>query len=170
MKVCSKCSSSKDESEFYVRKRRNEMSSECKECVKVRVSIRRKAQWDRIKDTQAEANRKYRQGLRIDALKAYGGLRCACCGETEYAFLTLDHIENNGAAERRKIAGRRESAGTHTYKWLKARGYPPGYQVLCMNCNFGKRMNGGVCPHLGRCNDYPAREYGQVTGSASLAS
>jgi hypothetical protein len=32
-------------------------------------------------------------------------------------------------------------------------GFPPGYQVLCMNCNHGKRMNNGVCPHKERCND-----------------
>ncbi len=170
MKVCSKCGSSKDESEFYVRKRRNEMNLECKECVKVRVAKRRKEGWDLIKDKQSKCNREYRKGLRLDALMAYGGLRCACCGETEYMFLTLDHINNDGAEDRVKIAGRRNAAGTHTYKWLKARDYPPGYQVLCMNCNFGKRMNNGVCPHLGRCNDYPEREYGQVAGSATLAA
>lgn len=63
------------------------------------------------------------------------------------AFLSLDHIHNNGAAERRQISGAAKSAGMLFYGWLKKRGYPPGYQVLCMNCNFGKRMNGGVCPH-----------------------
>jgi hypothetical protein len=26
-------------------------------------------------------------------------------------------------------------------------GFPDGYQVLCMNCNWGKRMNKGICPH-----------------------
>jgi hypothetical protein len=25
--------------------------------------------------------------------------------------------------------------------------------VLCMNCNHGKRMNNGTCPHQVRCND-----------------
>ena len=31
----------------------------------------------------------------------YGGA-CACCGEREFRFLTLDHIENNGSKLRRE--------------------------------------------------------------------
>lgn len=171
MKVCTKCGIEKVESEFYVRKRKSYRNADCKECVKEKVAKRRKESWDRIKDKQAECNRNYRRSLREEALNAYGGMVCACCGEKEPMFLTLDHIDNNGAAERLKIAGRRNAAGTHTYKWLKANGYPPGrYQVLCMNCNFGKRMNKGVCPHHGRCNDYPFGEYAQASGSAALAS
>lgn len=31
---------------------------------------------------------------------------------------------------------------------LKRLGWPRDrYQLLCANCNFGKLMNGGVCPH-----------------------
>lgn len=31
---------------------------------------------------------------------------------------------------------------------LKRQGWPQDrYQLLCANCNFGKLMNGGVCPH-----------------------
>jgi hypothetical protein len=25
--------------------------------------------------------------------------------------------------------------------------YPPEYQVLCFNCNCGRALNGGRCPH-----------------------
>jgi len=86
--------------------------------------------------------------------QAYGGWQCACCGETERLFLTLDHVENNGAEERRKIGGKRTSAGYQTYTVLFRQDFPPGYQVLCMNCQHGKRMNQGICPHQGTCNDY----------------
>lgn len=170
MKVCTQCKIEKEEGEFYEFQRRGKsyLTADCKQCIRGRTTKRRLALGDALKPTQQEANRKYRQGLRHDALMAYGGYKCACCGEAEERFLTLDHIENDGAADRLKIAGRRNAAGTHTYKWLRARGFPPGYQVLCMNCNFGKRMNNGVCPHLGRCNDYPEREYGQAAGSALL--
>lgn len=153
MKVCTKCNEEKEASEFYIRKRGNEVNSHCKSCVKAKAAKRRQDKWDLIREDQMLANRKYRKALRLAALFAYGGLVCACCGEKEVNFLTLDHINNDGATDRLKIAGRRNAAGTHTYKWLKARNYPPGYQVLCMNCNFGKRMNKGVCPHLKRCND-----------------
>lgn len=30
--------------------------------------------------------------------------------------------------------------------WLKKNNYPPGFRVLCMNCNFSLGMR-GYCPH-----------------------
>ena len=38
-------------------------------------------------------------------------------------------------------------SGYMTYKWLRKNGFPPGFQVLCMNCQHGKRMCRGICPH-----------------------
>lgn len=31
---------------------------------------------------------------------------------------------------------------------IKMLNYPEGYQVLCYNCNCGKSINNGICPHL----------------------
>jgi len=76
---------------------------------------------------------------------AYGGYRCACCGETEPMFLSIDHIDNNGAEERK--SGLYSGSGYSFYRWLRKTGFPSGYQVLCMNCQVGKHKNGGVCPH-----------------------
>ena len=75
----------------------------------------------------------------------YGGYKCACCGEVEPKFLTLDHINNDGYM--RKKYGKEPRAAAQLYGWLRKMGYPDGFQVLCMNCNFGKAQNGGVCPH-----------------------
>lgn len=96
---------------------------------------------------RAIANRKYNRALRMATLMAYGGPVCACCHETMDQFLSLDHIHNNGAAQRRELGPK--GLGVVFYAWLKKHQFPPGFQVLCMNCNFGKRMNDGVCPHLG---------------------
>ena len=85
-----------------------------------------------------------RARLKDQVFTAYGGWVCACCQEREPIFLTLDHIHNNGAEERRKT-------GEATYRLfarLRREGFPTGYQVLCFNCNCGKRDNGGICPHL----------------------
>lgn len=90
--------------------------------------------------------RAYRLALKLEAYDAYGGVRCACCDEAEELFLSLDHVDNNGGELRRH--SRREQ-GTSLYKRLRDDGYPPGYQVLCMNCNHGKSRNEGVCPHKG---------------------
>jgi len=102
---------------------------------------RRKAD-RRIGNRLGETTASYARRQRDDAYAAYGGPICACCGETEVMFLTLDHIENNGK-EMRKQHG----LGSAFYAWLKRNSWPAGFQVLCMNCNFGKARNKGVCPH-----------------------
>jgi hypothetical protein len=84
-----------------------------------------------------------RERLRAETFAAYGGAVCACCGETIERFLTLDHIYGGGNDERREA----KCDGLTFYNWLKKQGYPPGYQVLCFNCNCGRHHNGGICPH-----------------------
>ena len=108
-----------------------------------------------------------RKEVREKVFAAYGGYKCVCCGETEPTFLTLDHIDNDGGEFRKKELGNRTMAGYHTYRWLMQNKFPKTVQVMCMNCQHGKLMNNGICPHQETCNDYPAREYSQVAGSAA---
>lgn len=84
---------------------------------------------------------------RLRAFEHYGGFTCACCGESEPSFLSIDHIEGGGGEERMRIFGKKYQGGHHFYRWLRLNGYPAGYQVLCMNCQVGRRDNGGECPH-----------------------
>jgi hypothetical protein len=84
------------------------------------------------------AGAKHRYKLRQDILDGYRR-KCACCGETEEAFLTIDHVNNNGAAHRRSVKGE------NIYRSIRKNNYPPEYQLLCMNCNWAKRV--GECPH-----------------------
>lgn len=37
-------------------------------------------------------------------------------------------------------------AGSRFYVWLKKNNYPPGFQILCYNCNCAKG-HFGYCPH-----------------------
>lgn len=91
---------------------------------------------------------KRRNKYRDACFAAYGGVACACCGESEILFLSLDHIANNGSAHRKEMFGGRKNAGSGAmYAALAKAGFPKGFQVLCMNCNCGKHRNGGVCPH-----------------------
>jgi hypothetical protein len=92
-------------------------------------------------------DKKKRDRLRDLVFAAYGGYCCVCCGETEPLFLHIDHINNDGARHRREILGGKKSSGQSVYRWLRVNGFPPGFQVLCANCNLGKHRNGGVCPH-----------------------
>ena len=71
-----------------------------------------------------------------------GGYICACCGETEKLFLTIEHKNGGGGKERRYFGG----SGRLTRDLLKRKDLSD-YEILCMNCNRGKYLNGGICPH-----------------------
>ena len=93
---------------------------------------------------QKEIDKRSRVKLKTDALNVYsdGNSKCACCGETEFEFLCLDHIENDGG-EHRKLTGH----GNTFYFWLRKNSYPKlNIQVLCYNCNNSKRTD-GICIH-----------------------
>lgn len=76
--------------------------------------------------------------LREEVLAAYGGV-CACCGESTYEFLAIDHHEVSGKEHRQQV--KRE-----VYRDLRQRGFPPGFRVLCHNCNMAIGFY-GECPH-----------------------
>jgi hypothetical protein len=73
-------------------------------------------------------------------LRHYGG-KCECCGEAEMAFLTIDHADGNGGQHRAEIKRADITA------WLIQHEFPLGFRVLCWNCNCGRQVNGGACPH-----------------------
>jgi hypothetical protein len=58
------------------------------------------------------------------------------CGYSNIDALTLDHIANTGASERKL----KHITGTWLYRRLRRFGYPDGYQVLCANCNLIKEI------------------------------
>ena len=84
----------------------------------------------------------YYFGVRKTVLLHYGKgkIECACCGETEYHFMTIDHVNGNG---RKHL----ENINVSLCFWLKRNKFPDGYQLLCLNCNQGRYRNGGKCPH-----------------------
>lgn len=99
--------------------------------------------------------------LREQTFAAYGGWKCACCGETQRDFLTIDHINNDGGKLRKAgTYGKQGVGGIFMYRWLRKNGFPEGFQVLCMNCQVGKARNKGVCPHQVSSNDYPVMGVG----------
>jgi hypothetical protein len=98
-----------------------------------------------FRKAECDKSRRLFDELRKQVFEAYGGYRCTCCGETNPLFLSIDHVNNDGAQMRRN--GEHGRSGTAFYQWLRKSGFPAGFQVLCMNCNIGKHRNGGVCPH-----------------------
>ena len=97
------------------------------------------------KEYENKLHREWRQDSKFIALAMYseGELKCACCGENIIEFLTIDHVNNDGAEHRKKF---KIWSGWKTYDWLIKNNFPEGFQVLCMNCNFAK-AHFGHCPH-----------------------
>ena len=87
--------------------------------------------------------------LRAQVLVAYGS-KCACpgCTVTEPKFLQVDHVNNDGAAHRRRMFGNNKNGGgIQLYTYLRRLGFPKkGFQLMCANCNFAKGHY-GKCPH-----------------------
>lgn len=119
-----------------------------------RMYCSKECQRSRLAEQRAAAHRTER----LAALNAYGGPapECSCCGESGIQFLALDHVHGGGGRHRK------ETGGGGFYAWLRRNNYPSGFQILCHNCNMGRQLNGGVCPHV---------EKGQpVNGAAMLVA
>lgn len=129
-----RCPTCKDQRRQEQQKRREE--GYCADC-----GVRPAATGYKLCEVCRERGRAKVRALKAQVFEAYGGLRCACCGETQFEFLQLDHI-NGGGAEHRKSG----LMGSPLYTKLRREGFPPGYQVLCANCNFAKGHL-GYCPH-----------------------
>lgn len=171
MTECNRCHLRKDIMEFY-----DSNKYTCKLCVseahkkwlllpgnleKKRAYSRKSAGIARRKDPERIFDNKKRSEFRLkkEVFSHYSAnVQCFCCGEGNLLFLTMDHVDNNGAEHRQKIIGedynrtkRGDLSGRQFYAWLKKNDYPdePRLQVLCYNCNCGKVANKGVCPHKG---------------------
>jgi len=79
--------------------------------------------------------------LRYEILLNYGN-KCQCCNEKTVKFLSLDHKNDDGHQHRRQF-----SSSIMFYKWIIDNKYPDSLQILCHNCNHGRYLNGGTCPH-----------------------
>ena len=101
--------------------------------------------YENNKEKISKYHKSYGEKLKIEILSYYsgGGPICACCGITEIKFLNLDHIKG-----RKNYGHKKGLGGSRLYKILKDQGFPPGYQVLCWNCNNAKWIL-GYCPHRG---------------------
>jgi hypothetical protein len=132
--------------EFFCRDKQGPrgLSGICHPCNKERLRLRDM----RFPDQKKARSKAYHLKCRIDVLEHYskGVPHCECCGENHLEFLSIDHINNDGAEHRRKLANNKTGNFGRIYYWLRNNGYPDGFQVLCHNCNMAKGFY-GHCPH-----------------------
>jgi len=90
---------------------------------------------------KALRNRKTLLKLKLGVISHYGG-KCTCCGEDNPDLLTIDHTGGGGCKHRKEIG-----SNYKLYRWIRDNGYQNEFRILCFNCNSGRYVNGGVCPH-----------------------
>lgn len=113
------------------------------ERARVRYQADPAAKWTPERRARArELGRVRYEELRSKVFDRHGG-ECQACGETERLFLTVDHINNDGWQLRAGENGYRET-GSGLYLDILRHGMRKDLEVLCFNCNFGKRRNGGI--------------------------
>jgi len=100
------------------------------------------------RERKRETGKISRKERRNAVIEKYGG-SCQCCGESNYRFLTIDHINNDGAIDRKEYGGGSNSA----FRRLFNSPIRSDLRLLCYNCNFGRAHNGGVCPHEEKQDD-----------------
>lgn len=96
--------------------------------------------WYKKHDGAGYAKR-IREKLRMEFISEFGS-KCECCGESEYAFLTIEHKGDWGGEHRKK------KPCTHQQLTdAKKQGWPRDrYGLLCFNCNRAS-FGGLTCPH-----------------------
>jgi hypothetical protein len=112
--------------------------SVCRECVNEYQRSHYAAGTPSAKKKNAY-RREWRVRMRKEVLRHYENA-CACCGEDRYEFLAIDHIKKGGNRHRKEVKT------THLDYWLWMNDFPPGFRILCHNCNSAIGFY-GYCPH-----------------------
>jgi len=87
---------------------------------------------ERLKANARRTGKIVRVKQRLAVLFHYSNRTMACvqCGFSDIRALVLDHVNGGGTEHRRKLKN-----GINVWLWLARHGFPPGYQILCANCN-----------------------------------
>ncbi len=132
-KVCNHCKELKPLSDFCKNKTQKDgYNAICKDC----TSKNHATYYRSHREQEKRAHINYKQKLKVEVFTHYGKGKCACiqCGFTDLRALSIDHLNGGGNAQRRLIHA------ANFYVWLKNNDYPEGYQTLCMNCQWIKRL------------------------------
>jgi len=104
--------------------KRTKKGNLCVGCKKVQVQNWRNAN----KEETSDRARQLRVLKRKKVIEHFGG-KCELCGLVDDEVMTVDHIWDDGAEHRKQVKA------TVVLDWLIKNDYPPGYRLLCFNCN-----------------------------------
>ncbi len=109
----------------------------------------------RVNEVRRSTNSERRKTLRDAVFEKYGR-ECDCCGEKDFRFLTVDHVNGGGNKEVAQIGN------MGLLRRLAKEPKNSAYRILCYNCNCGRKNYDGVCPHELRRE---AADEGPIQGS-----
>jgi hypothetical protein len=89
-------------------------------------------------EEQTKKRRYRRQNCKIKVISHYskGTMTCCKCGTDDMRILTIDHINGKGNEHRKQIH-------RHLAEWVVRNNYPDGFQILCIKCQWIKRVENG---------------------------
>lgn len=120
----------------------------CQSCEAIRSQKYKKPKISRIKQTKEEIDvkRRINRFMNKKILFEMYGNQCAHCSQQNWMYLSLDHINNDGAIDRKND----RKTGQRLYRSLiKLEKQPENkYQLLCHNCNGMKGHHGFLFPNL----------------------
>ena len=128
----------------YIRENKDKINAYNRKRYNIDIELSRKYNREKGRKNKEQRDKyglNYRQLINKKLLELYNN-KCCCCGETEPKFLSLDHINNNGNKERKTMTN--QTIKVRILKGILSKKY---YQILCHNCNQGRYLNGGMCPH-----------------------
>jgi hypothetical protein len=134
----------------------------CHNC-NLKKEIAHKRSMNKNTENAASQRERYRR-VKLQVLNHYGTV-CSCCGNSDIEVLTVDHVHGGGTGHYKEIGQSR------LYRWLISNNFPAGFQILCMNCNYGKYQY-GRCPHklagIGGISRNEERHYTKFVHSLSV--
>ncbi len=128
--ICRECNTEKTIDNFY--KKSKDVKTRHNICI------------DCHKQLLNTQNKQRKRKQRRIVIEHYGGASpvCWCCDEAHYEFLTIDHIDGGGNTHRKTMP---HGSGS-ICRWLIKNNFPPGFRILCYNCNITRGLH-GYCPH-----------------------
>lgn len=127
-KRCPKCKLTKKSTEFYPDKyKKLGIDTYCKEC--------RRPECRKHQREYKKHHYRWKAKFIVVAHYSMGEMCCRHCRQSDIRCLQLDHCEGGGNLHRRSLPN-----PTGIYSWLIRNDFPEGYQILCANCNFIKKI------------------------------
>ena len=83
----------------------------------------------------------YRVKIKLKVFTHYCKGKPVCseknCDIDDIDMLSLDHINDDGAAHRKKVGGK---SGVLMYDWAMKNNYPKMFRIICWNHNIKKQL------------------------------